>query len=166
MKRLTALRGDAGQTSFEYLGIAVVIAVIIGVLMRHDEHRDNSSERHPRKDPGHHRRRWLSGGRLQSDKGQTLGLYIVAVAALFFLAFAFFAVGQASSVRNSAQTAADAAALAAARETRDGIRDEFLDALKAGDLDKLTDLLMRQRHARRGCVRCSEYLRCREPRSH
>ena len=28
--------------------------------------------------------------------GQTLGLYIVAVAALFFLAFAFFAVGQAS----------------------------------------------------------------------
>ncbi|MGI5252204.1 hypothetical protein [Actinacidiphila glaucinigra] len=38
MKRLTALRtrvrvrGDSGQTSFEYLGIAVVIAVIIGVL--------------------------------------------------------------------------------------------------------------------------------------
>ncbi|MFF3563459.1 hypothetical protein ACFYXS_25750 [Streptomyces sp. NPDC002574] len=38
MNRLTALRtriragGDAGQTSFEYLGIAVVIAVIIGVL--------------------------------------------------------------------------------------------------------------------------------------
>ncbi|MFJ5214052.1 hypothetical protein ACIP98_05020 [Streptomyces sp. NPDC088354] len=40
MTRLTALRvrmrmragGDAGQTSFEYLGIAVVIAVIIGVL--------------------------------------------------------------------------------------------------------------------------------------
>ncbi|MGW3243051.1 hypothetical protein [Streptomyces sp. NPDC001070] len=32
VKRLGALRGDAGQTSFEYLGIAVVIAVIIGVL--------------------------------------------------------------------------------------------------------------------------------------
>ncbi|MFE2539216.1 hypothetical protein [Actinacidiphila glaucinigra] len=38
VKRLTALRtrmrvrGDSGQTSFEYLGIAVVIAVIIGVL--------------------------------------------------------------------------------------------------------------------------------------
>ncbi|NUS12876.1 MAG: hypothetical protein HOY69_16000 [Streptomyces sp.] len=33
--RLTAraeARGDRGQTSFEYLGIAVVIAVIIGVL--------------------------------------------------------------------------------------------------------------------------------------
>lgn len=27
-----ATRGDRGQTSFEYLGIAVVIAVIIGVL--------------------------------------------------------------------------------------------------------------------------------------
>jgi hypothetical protein len=28
----TSTRGDRGQTSFEYLGIAVVIAVIIGVL--------------------------------------------------------------------------------------------------------------------------------------
>ena len=27
-----AAKGDSGQTSFEYLGIAVVIAVIIGVL--------------------------------------------------------------------------------------------------------------------------------------
>jgi Flp pilus assembly pilin Flp len=38
VNRRTALRawlrqrGDGGQTSFEYLGIAVVIAVIIGVL--------------------------------------------------------------------------------------------------------------------------------------
>lgn len=29
-------RGDSGQTSFEYLGIAVVIAVIIGVLATTD----------------------------------------------------------------------------------------------------------------------------------
>ncbi|MFB7291778.1 hypothetical protein [Actinacidiphila glaucinigra] len=42
VKRLTALRtrmrvrGDSGQTSFEYLGIAVVIAVIIGVLATTD----------------------------------------------------------------------------------------------------------------------------------
>lgn len=42
MKRLTTLRtrvrvrGDSGQTSFEYLGIAVVIAVIIGVLATTD----------------------------------------------------------------------------------------------------------------------------------
>jgi Flp pilus assembly pilin Flp len=29
-------RGDRGQTSFEYLGIAVVIAIIIGVLATTD----------------------------------------------------------------------------------------------------------------------------------
>jgi uncharacterized membrane protein len=37
--RVTPARGgrdDAGQTSFEYLGIAVVIAVIIGVLSTTD----------------------------------------------------------------------------------------------------------------------------------
>ncbi|WP_265737797.1 pilus assembly protein TadG-related protein [Actinacidiphila oryziradicis] len=75
------------------------------------------------------------------DEGQTLGIYIVAVAALFFLAFAFFAVGQASVLRNSSQTAADAAALAAARGGRDGIEGKFLDALKAGDLGTLKGLL-------------------------
>ncbi|MCM2421322.1 pilus assembly protein TadG-related protein [Streptomyces sp. RKAG293] len=63
------------------------------------------------------------------------------MAALFFLAFAFFAVGQASAKRNSAQTAADAAALAAARETRDEIKDPFLAALTAGDLVELGQLL-------------------------
>ncbi|MGI5252205.1 pilus assembly protein TadG-related protein [Actinacidiphila glaucinigra] len=80
-------------------------------------------------------------GRTGSDSGQTVGLYIVAVAALFFLAFAFFAVGQASSVRNTAQTAADASALAAAREVRDSVRESFLDALESGDLERLADLL-------------------------
>lgn len=65
----------------------------------------------------------------------------MAVAALFFLAFAYFAVGQAASVRNTAQTAADASALAAAREVRDSVREAFLDALEAGDLDRLRDLL-------------------------
>ncbi len=65
----------------------------------------------------------------------------MAVAALFFLAFAYFAVGQAASVRNIAQTAADASALAAAREVRDSVREPFLDALEAGDLDQLQDLL-------------------------
>jgi hypothetical protein len=75
------------------------------------------------------------------DRGQTLGIYIVAVAALFFLAFAFFAVGQAASLRNSAQTAADAAALAAARHERDNLADPFLAALTGGDLDALKKLL-------------------------
>ncbi|MFI8178923.1 pilus assembly protein TadG-related protein [Actinacidiphila glaucinigra] len=80
-------------------------------------------------------------GRTDGDAGQTVGLYIVAVGALFFLAFAYFAVGQAASVRNTAQTAADASALAAAREVRDSVRASFLDALEAGDLERLADLL-------------------------
>ncbi|MEU6340323.1 pilus assembly protein TadG-related protein [Streptomyces sp. NPDC046977] len=79
--------------------------------------------------------------RFDGDGGQTLGIYIVAVAALFFLAFAYFAVGQAASIRNTAQTAADASALAAAREVRDSVREPFLDALEDGDLDGLRDLL-------------------------
>lgn len=41
------------------------------------------------------------------------------MASLLFLALAFFAVGQAGALRNGAQSAADAAALAAAREQRD-----------------------------------------------
>lgn len=45
------------------------------------------------------------------------------VAGLLFLAFAYFAVGQAAVNRNGAQTAADAAALAAAQETRDQLAD-------------------------------------------
>ena len=63
------------------------------------------------------------------------------MAALLFLAFAFFAVGQAAVARNGAQSAADAAALGAATAMRDGIRDDFLAALEAGDRDKLADLL-------------------------
>lgn len=75
------------------------------------------------------------------DRGQTVGIYIVAMAALFFLAFAYFAVGQAAVTRNGAQTAADAAALAAAREYRDEARDAFLHALLTGDLNALGKLL-------------------------
>lgn len=43
------------------------------------------------------------------------------MASLLFLALAFFAVGQAGATRNGAQSAADAAALAAARESRDNV---------------------------------------------
>jgi hypothetical protein len=75
------------------------------------------------------------------DQGQTLGIYIVSMAALFFLAFAYFAVGQASVARNGVQTAADAAALAAARADRDAVGVDFLAALHAGDLAELQDLL-------------------------
>lgn len=69
-----------------------------------------------------------------------MGIYIVAMSALFFLAFAYFAVGQASVARNQAQTAADAAALAAARADRDALRDTLLGALQSGDLTAITGL--------------------------
>ena len=49
------------------------------------------------------------------------------VAGLLFLAFAYFAVGQAAVNRNGAQTAADAAALAAAQKTRDQLAGEWLN---------------------------------------
>ncbi|GKQ41053.1 hypothetical protein ALMP_75720 [Streptomyces sp. A012304] len=50
----------------------------------------------------------------------------MVVAGLLFLAFAYFAVGQAAVNRNGAQTAADAAALAAAQETRDQLADRWV----------------------------------------
>ena len=66
--------------------------------------------------------RWRNPRRVtlaySSESGQAAPLYIVMVASLLFLALAFFAVGQAGATRNSAQSAADAAALAAAQESR------------------------------------------------
>jgi hypothetical protein len=51
------------------------------------------------------------------------------VGGLLLLAFAYLAVGQAAVNRNGAQTAADAAALAAALDTRDRLRDEWVENL-------------------------------------
>jgi hypothetical protein len=48
------------------------------------------------------------------------------VAGLLFLAFAYLAVGQAAVTRGEAQTAADAAALAAAQETREQLTELWL----------------------------------------
>lgn len=62
----------------------------------------------------------------------------MVVAGLLFLAFAYFAVGQAAVNRNGAQTAADAAALAAAQETRDELAD--LWKLDVKDPSKWLDL--------------------------
>ncbi|MBT3164342.1 hypothetical protein HTV80_14635 [Streptomyces sp. Vc74B-19] len=53
------------------------------------------------------------------DSGQAFPIYITVVGGLLFLAFAYLAVGQAAANRNGAQTAADAAALAAAQDRRD-----------------------------------------------
>ena len=50
-------------------------------------------------------------------------------------------MGQAAVTRNGAQTAADSAALAAARQNRDEVKDVFLAALTKGDLKTLEDLL-------------------------
>lgn len=60
-------------------------------------------------------------GRRLDDRGQAFPIYIVVVAGLLFAALAFFAVGMAGATRSNAQGAADAAALAAAREARDSL---------------------------------------------
>ncbi|UQA93356.1 pilus assembly protein TadG-related protein [Streptomyces halobius] len=73
------------------------------------------------------------------DAGQAFPLYIVAVGGLLFLALAFFAVGQAAATRNGAQTAADAAALAAGQKYRKLLSEGFLDAV--GDGTGWEDLL-------------------------
>ncbi|MET9729150.1 pilus assembly protein TadG-related protein [Streptomyces sp. NPDC006458] len=63
------------------------------------------------------------------DAGQAFPIYIVVVAGLLFLAFAYLAVGQAAANRNGAQTAADAAALAAALEARDQLTEAWIEVI-------------------------------------
>lgn len=63
------------------------------------------------------------------------------VAGLLFLAFAYFVVGASADQRNGAQGAADAAALAAAREAR----DQLVGDLLAGELPvNWADLILGQ----------------------
>ncbi|MFD7403801.1 pilus assembly protein TadG-related protein [Streptomyces sp. NPDC059866] len=64
--------------------------------------------------------------RRYGDAGQAFPIYITVVAGLLFLAFAYLAVGQAAATRNEAQTAADAAALAAAQDRRDQLAGQWL----------------------------------------
>ncbi|MFI9821670.1 pilus assembly protein TadG-related protein [Streptomyces sp. NPDC052013] len=72
------------------------------------------------------------------DAGQAFPIYITVVGGLLFLAFAYFAVGQAAANRNDAQTAADAAALAAAQDRRDQLagawEQNILDPTKWQDI--------------------------------
>jgi hypothetical protein len=70
--------------------------------------------------------------RPRGDGGQALPVYITAIGALLFLAFAYFAVGQAAATRDGAQTAADAAALAAAQDRSDQLRGQLLNVLGPG----------------------------------
>ncbi|MFF0437669.1 hypothetical protein ACFYU9_36315 [Streptomyces sp. NPDC004327] len=51
------------------------------------------------------------------------------MAGLLFLAFVYFAVAQAAVTRSGGQTAADAAALAAAQDAREQLRDGWLDVI-------------------------------------
>ncbi|WEH43659.1 pilus assembly protein TadG-related protein [Streptomyces sp. AM 2-1-1] len=63
------------------------------------------------------------------DAGQAFPIYIMMVAGLLFLALAFFAVGKASALRNEAQGAADASALAAGQSAREQFEAPFIEAL-------------------------------------
>jgi len=72
------------------------------------------------------------------DVGQAFPIYITVVAGLLFLAFAYLAVGQAAATRNEAQTAADAAALAAALDKRDQLAEQWLE--KVLDPDSWQDI--------------------------
>ncbi|MET9803457.1 pilus assembly protein TadG-related protein [Streptomyces sp. NPDC006368] len=67
----------------------------------------------------------------RGDAGQAFPIYIMMVVGLLFLAFAFFAVGQATVTRNGAQGAADAAALAAAQDARDQMAPGLLASIFA-----------------------------------
>lgn len=74
------------------------------------------------------------------DRGQAFPIYVLVVAGLLFAALAFFAVGQASVTRSNAQGAADAAALAAAREARDNLVPGLdLAVLKPEDWEDVLD---------------------------
>ena len=72
----------------------------------------------------------MTRSRRFDDAGQAFPIYITVVAGLLFLAFAYLAVGQAATTRSDAQTAADAAALAAALDTRDQLAGEWLENVK------------------------------------
>jgi hypothetical protein len=78
--------------------------------------------------------------RAPGERGAVFPLYIWMVTGLLVIALAFFVFAQAAVIRNGGQSAADAAALAAATEARDGLYDDFLDAIDGdGDLgDVLT----------------------------
>ncbi|MFC8761153.1 pilus assembly protein TadG-related protein [Streptomyces sp. NPDC057193] len=66
---------------------------------------------------------------MRGDAGQAFPVYIAVIAGLLFLAFAYFAVGQAAFTRNAAQTAADASALAAAQDAREQLREGWLEVI-------------------------------------
>ncbi|MEU6255555.1 pilus assembly protein TadG-related protein [Streptomyces sp. NPDC047043] len=93
-------------------------------------------------------------GRRYGDAGQAFPIYITVVGGLLFLAFAYFAVGQAAANRNGAQTAADAAALAAAQETRDQLAGMWVDNVL--DPTQWQDILNGNKAVLNGCPRADQ----------
>ncbi|MCI3246060.1 pilus assembly protein TadG-related protein [Streptomyces spinosisporus] len=89
--------------------------------------------------------------RRYGDAGQAFPIYITVVGGLLFLAFAYFAVGQAAANRNGAQTAADAAALAAAQETRDDLAELWVQNVL--DPGKWQEILTGDKAVLNGCWR-------------
>ncbi|MFJ6421614.1 pilus assembly protein TadG-related protein [Streptomyces hydrogenans] len=65
----------------------------------------------------------------RSESGQAFPAYVAVIAGLLFLAFVYFAVGRAAVLRSGAQTAADAAALGAAQDARDQLREGWLEVI-------------------------------------
>ncbi|MFJ7629391.1 pilus assembly protein TadG-related protein [Streptomyces sp. NPDC097595] len=63
--------------------------------------------------------------RRKAEAGQAAPLYIAAVAGVLFVALVLFAFGEADIRRNGAQSAADAAALAAAKESRSRLEPDL-----------------------------------------
>ncbi len=76
------------------------------------------------------------------------------VGGLLFLAFVYLAVGQAAANRNGAQTAADAAALAAALDTRDKLTDEWVENVL--DPTKWQDIFNGEVEVFGGCERANQ----------
>lgn len=94
------------------------------------------------------------GLRGNGDAGQAFPIYITVVGGLLFLALAYFAVGQAAATRSEAQTAADAAALAAALDTRDQLTDEWITHVL--DPDSWQDIFEGEASVPSGCRRAHE----------
>ncbi|MFJ3333926.1 pilus assembly protein TadG-related protein [Streptomyces sp. NPDC086766] len=88
------------------------------------------------------------------DAGQAFPIYITVVGGLLFLAFAYFAVGQAAVNRNGAETAADAAALAAAQDTRDQLAGAWVKDVR--DPTKWQDIFDGQNVEFGGCARADQ----------
>ncbi|MGW4598778.1 pilus assembly protein TadG-related protein [Streptomyces sp. NPDC004457] len=92
--------------------------------------------------------------RRYGDAGQAFPIYITVVAGLLFLAFAYLAVGQAAVNRGGAQTAADAAVLAAAQNGRDQLAAAWIADLL--DPDKWEDVFHGETPVDNPCARAEQ----------